>query len=116
MPASRFLRSGPSFVCTRVMWFLKRYRFVNVINVIKVVVVDVVVVDVVVDIVVVDVVVVCCCDGRSVLSFECKCVMWFLKRYRFVLVINDADVVVVVVVVVDYVALVVVIDDALLLL
>ena len=60
-------------------------------------------------------VIVCCCDGRSVLSFECKCAMWFLKRYRFVLVINDADVVVVVVVVVDYVALAVV-DDALLLL
>jgi len=113
LPASRFLRSGPSFVCTLATWFLKRYRFVNVINV---VVVDVVVVDVVVDVVVVDVVVVCCCDGRSVLSFECKCVMWFLKLYRFVLVINDADVVVVVVVVVDYVALVVVIDDALLLL
>ncbi len=34
MPASRFLKSGPSFVCTLAMWFLKRYRFVNVINII----------------------------------------------------------------------------------
>jgi hypothetical protein len=46
LPASRFLKSGPSFVCTRVMWFLKRYRFVNVINATVVVDVDDIFVDV----------------------------------------------------------------------